>query len=144
MCPPAATSASFGKLGPIVPSCAWRVVGACELPVAVVGRAYLVVVNSAAGLDWGRGLQFREGTGQRQWQWQWCGWLRGEGTFSRFSSLAGQSALVSVMATIAFGHVGVVDGAVVPVVGVPLGQDAVGVVAVDVGSQASMTPMAHS
>jgi hypothetical protein len=47
------------------------------------------------------------------------------------------------MATIAFGHVGVVDGAVVPVVGVPLGQDAVGVVADDMGSRAPATPMAH-
>jgi hypothetical protein len=48
------------------------------------------------------------------------------------------------MATIAFGHVGVVNGAVVPIVGVPLGQDAVGVVAVDMRSRAPMTPMAHS
>jgi hypothetical protein len=47
------------------------------------------------------------------------------------------------MATVAFGHVGVIDGAVVPVIGVPLGQYAVGVVAVDMGSQTPMTPMAH-
>jgi hypothetical protein len=48
------------------------------------------------------------------------------------------------MATIAVGHVGVVNGAVVPVVGVPLGQDAVGVVTVDVRSWALTTPMAHA
>jgi hypothetical protein len=115
-----------------------------ELPVAAVGRAYLVVINSAAGLDWGRGLWFQEGTGQRQRQWQWRGRLWGEGVFSGFGSLVGQSALAPAMATVVFGHVGVVDGAVVPVVGVPLGQDAVGVVAVDVGSRALTTPMAHS
>jgi hypothetical protein len=48
------------------------------------------------------------------------------------------------MASVTVGHVGVVDGAVVPIVGVPLGQDAVGVVTVNVGSQAPTTPMAHS
>jgi hypothetical protein len=116
----------------------------CELPVAAVSRAYLVVIDSAAGLDWGRRLWFWEGTGQRQWQGWWRGWLRGEGAFSSFGSLAGQSALASAMATVAFGHIGVVDGTVVPIVGVPLGQDAVGVVAVDVGSRAPTTPMAHS
>jgi hypothetical protein len=143
MCPPAATSASFGKLRPIVSSRAWRVVGTCELPVVVVGRAYLVIVNSAAGLDWGQGLWFREGTGQRQWQWRWHGWFRGKGAFGSLSSLAGQSALAPVMVMIALGHVGIVDGAVVPIVGVPLRQDAVGVVAVDMGSRALMTPVAH-
>jgi hypothetical protein len=50
---------------------------------------------------------------------------------------------VSAVATVTFGHVGVVDRAVVPVVRVPLGQDAVGVVAVDMGSRAPTTPMAH-
>jgi hypothetical protein len=144
MCPPAATSVSFRKLGPIVPSHAWQVVGACELPVAVVSRAYLVVVNSAAGLDQGHRLWLWEGTGQQQRQWRWRRWLRGEGAFSSFSSLVGQSALASVMAMVVLRHVGVVDGAVVPIVGVPLGQDAVGVMAVDMGSRASTTPMAHS
>jgi hypothetical protein len=48
------------------------------------------------------------------------------------------------MASVTFRHVGVVDGAVVPVIGVPLGQDTVGVVAVNVGSQTLATPMAHS
>jgi hypothetical protein len=57
--------------------------------------------------------------------------------------LVGQSALASPVATIAFGHVGVIDRAVVPVVGVPLGQDAVGVMTVDMGSRAPMTPMSH-
>jgi hypothetical protein len=42
------------------------------------------------------------------------------------------------------GHVGVIDGAVVPKIGVPLWQDTVGVVAIDMWSQAPMTPMAHS
>jgi hypothetical protein len=51
MCPPAASSTSFGELGPVVPSSAWRVVGSCELPVAAVSRAYLVIVDHAAGLD---------------------------------------------------------------------------------------------
>jgi hypothetical protein len=46
-------------------------------------------------------------------------------------------------ATIAVGHVGVVDRAVVPIVRVPQRQDTVGVVAVDVWSRAPMTPMAH-
>jgi hypothetical protein len=94
MCPPAATSASFGKLRPIVSSHAWRVVGTCELPVAVIGRAYLVMVDSASGLDRGCGLRVREGTGQRQWQWWWRGQLRGEGAFSSFGSLAVYTNLV--------------------------------------------------
>jgi hypothetical protein len=42
-----------------------------------------------------------------------------------------------------FGHVRVVNGAVVPVMGVPLRQDAVGVMAVDVRSWAPATPMSH-
>ena len=58
MCPPAAMSASFGKLRPIVSSRAGRVVGVCELPVAAVSRAYLVVIDSTAGLDGGLGLWF--------------------------------------------------------------------------------------
>jgi hypothetical protein len=48
------------------------------------------------------------------------------------------------MASVVVGHVGVVDGAVVPKIGVPLGQDAVGVVTVNVGSRAPMTPMTHA
>jgi hypothetical protein len=67
-----------------------------------------------------------------------------KGVSSSFGSLTGQSSLAMVMATVAFGHVGVVNGAVVPVVGVPLGQDAVGVVAVDVRSRAPTTPMADA
>jgi hypothetical protein len=144
MCPPAATSALFGKLRPIVSSHVGRVVGTCELPIVVVSRANLVVVNSTACLDWGRGLQFRKGTGQLRRQWRWRRRLRGEGVFSGFGSLAGQSALALVMATVTFGHVGVVDGAVVPIVGVPLGQDVVGVVAIDMGGRATAAPMAHS
>jgi hypothetical protein len=48
------------------------------------------------------------------------------------------------MVSVAVRHVGVVDGSVVPEIGVPLGQDAVGVVTVNVGSQAPTTPMTHS
>jgi hypothetical protein len=51
--------------------------------------------------------------------------------------------LALAMVTIAFGHVWVVHRAVVPIVGVPLGQDAVGVVTIDVGSWAPVTPMSH-
>jgi hypothetical protein len=64
--------------------------------------------------------------------------------FGSFRHLVGKGALMTVMATIAFRHVGVVDGAVVPIVGMPLRQDTVGVVAVDVGSRTPTTPMAHS
>jgi hypothetical protein len=45
---------------------------------------------------------------------------------------------------VVLGHVRVVNGAVVPVMGVPLRQNAVGVMAVDVRSWAPMTPVAHS
>jgi hypothetical protein len=144
MCPPAATSASFGKLGPIVPSCAWWVVGTCELPVATIGRARLVMVDGASSLDGGHGLWFRESTRQWQRQWRWCGRLRGEGAFSSFRHLAGKGALAAAVAPVAFGHVRVVDGAVVPVIGVPLRQNAVSVMAVDVRSWAPVTPMSHS
>jgi hypothetical protein len=47
------------------------------------------------------------------------------------------------MAAVVLGHIQVVNGAVVPIMGVPLGQDAVSVVAVDVGSRALATPMSH-
>jgi hypothetical protein len=143
MCPPAASSVSFGKLGPVVPSSVWRVVSSRQLPVAAVSRTRLVVIDSASRLDRGHGVGFREGA--RQWrQRRWRGRLQGKCAFSSFRCLAGKGALVAVVTTIAVGHVGVVDRAVVPIVGVPLRQDAVGVVAVDVGSWAPMTPMAHS
>jgi hypothetical protein len=57
--------------------------------------------------------------------------------------LAGQRALATAMTAIVFRHVGVVDRAVVPIMGVPLRQNAVGVVAVNVGSWAPMTPMTN-
>jgi hypothetical protein len=142
MCPPAASSTSFGKLGPIVPSHPRHVVGACELPVAAIGRAYLVMVDSAAGLDWGRRSRFGESAGQWQRQRRWRGRLRGEGAFSSFRCLAGKGAAAVV--SVVVGHVRVVDGAVVPIVGVPLRQDTVSVVAVHVGSRTPTTPMAHS
>jgi hypothetical protein len=144
MCPPAASSASFGKLGPIVPSSVWRVVSSCELPVAAVGRTHLVVIDCATSLDGGHGLQFRESTGQWQRQRQWHGRLRGEGAFGIFCRLAGKGVLVVAVAPVVFGHVGVVDGAVVPVVWMPLRQNAVGVMTVDVRSRALATPMSHS
>jgi hypothetical protein len=144
MCPPAATSASFRKLGPIVPSHAGQVIGACELPAAAIGGAVLVVVSGASSLDRGCGLRLGEGTGQRHWQWWRHGWLRGEGVFSGFCGLAGQSALAMAVTMIVLRHVGVVDGAAAPVVGVPLRQDTVGVMAVNVGSWTPATPVAHS
>jgi hypothetical protein len=52
--------------------------------------------------------------------------------FGGFRRLAGKGALTAAVASVVFGHVGVVDGAVVPKMRVPLGQDAVGVVAIDV------------
>jgi hypothetical protein len=48
------------------------------------------------------------------------------------------------VAMVTFGHVGVVDRTVVPKVGVPLRQDAVGVMTVDMWSQTPATPMPHS
>jgi hypothetical protein len=47
------------------------------------------------------------------------------------------------VAMIMFREVGVVDGAVVPIVRVPLGQDTVSVMAVDMWSRAPATPMSH-
>jgi hypothetical protein len=140
MCPPAALSTLFGKLGPIVPSGVWRVISACGLPGTVVGRTGLVVVNCASSLYRGCGTALREGTRQRRW----CGRPQGEGTFGSFSSLAGQSALTTAMVTIAIGHVGIINGAVVPIMGVPLRQDAVSVMAVDMWSRALTTPMTHT
>jgi hypothetical protein len=52
--------------------------------------------------------------------------------------------LVAALAAIVLGHVGVVDGAVVPIVGMPPRQDAVGVVAVDMRSRAPAAPMTHT
>jgi hypothetical protein len=144
MCPPAATSASFRELGPIVPTSARRVVSSCELPTAAVSRTLLVVIDRAASLDGGWRLRFGKSPGQWQWQRQGHGRLQGEGAFGGFRRLAGKGALAAAMVSVAFRHVGVIDGAVVPKIGVPLGQDTVGVVAVHVGSQTPATPMAHS
>jgi hypothetical protein len=143
MCPPAASSSSFGELGPVVPSSAWRVVGACEFPPAAVGRPGLVVVDGTASLDRRRGAWFGEGARQGHGQWWRRGRLWCEGLFGGFSGLAGQRSLAAAMTTIALGHVGVIHGTVIPEVGVPLGQDAVGVVAVHVGSRAPATPVSH-
>jgi hypothetical protein len=134
MCPPAASLTSFRKLGPIVPSCAGWVIGTCKLPMAAIGGACLVMVNGASSLDRGCRRWLRKGTGQWHWQQQWRGRLWGEGAFGGFGSLAGQRVLVTAMAMIVLGHVGVINGTVVSIVGVPLGQDAVGVVAIDMWS----------
>jgi hypothetical protein len=142
MCPPAATSTSFRELGPIVPSSARQVIGSCELPTAAVGRTRLVMIDRATGLDGGR--QFGEGTGHQQRQQWWCRRFRGEGAFSGFRHLAGKGALTAAMASVVIGHVGVVDRTVVPKIRVPLGQDTVGVVAIDVWSRTPTTPMAHA
>jgi hypothetical protein len=143
MCPPAASSASFGKLGPIVPSSAWQVVSLCELPVASVGRTCLVVIDRATSLD--RGCRLWIGESPRQWQQQrWRrGWLWGKGTFGSFRHLVGKSALTAAVARVTFGHVRVVDRAVVPIIWVPLRQNAVGVMTVDVRSRAPSAPMSH-
>jgi hypothetical protein len=88
-------------------------------------------------------LRFRESTGQWQQQRQWHGRFRGEGAFGSFRRLAGKGALAAAVAPVTFGHVRVVDGAVVPVIWVPLRQNAVGVVTVDVRSRAPPAPMSH-
>jgi hypothetical protein len=112
--------------------------------MAAVSGTLLVVIDRAASLDRRQLLQFGEGPGQWQWQRQGRGRLWGEGAFGSFCRLAGQSALAAVMSSVAVGHVGVVNGAVVPKIGVPLGQDAVGVVTVDMRSRALLAPMSHS
>jgi hypothetical protein len=139
MCPPAATSASFGELGPIVPSGVWWVVRTCSLPGVAVSRAHLVIVDSTPCLNRGRGVVCGEGT--RHWWQSW--WLWGEGAFCRFSSLAGEGAEVAAVVTVMFREVGVIDRAASPKVGVPLWQDAVGVMTVDMWGRALMTPMSH-
>jgi hypothetical protein len=140
MCPPAASSASFRKLGPIVPSGAWWVIDAFSCPGMSVGGARLVVVDSASGLN--RGHRAVHGEGAGQWWGHW--WLQGEGALCLLGSLTGKGALAVAVATIMVRHVGVVDRAVVPKIWVPLWQDAVGVMAVHVWGRALMTPMAHS
>jgi hypothetical protein len=131
---------AFGELGPIVPSGVQWVIRMCELPVAAVGRARLVVVDSTASLNQQCGVVCREGAWHGWWRWQ----FRGEGMLGSLSSLVGEGVLVVAVVLVLFGHVGVIDGTVIPKVGVPLWQDAVGVVAVDVQSQALATPMPHS
>jgi hypothetical protein len=111
----------------------------CSLPGVVVGRTRLVIVDSTAGLDWGCRAVHREGS----WHWWWRGWLRGKGALCSLSSLVGKGALAAVVVMIVFGHIGIVDWAMVPKIGVPLWQDAVSVVAVDVWGWAPATPMAH-
>jgi hypothetical protein len=119
---------------------AWQVVGAGGFPGVTVSGAGLIVVDGTACLDGGW-----EAMGWKCTRHRWRGWwLWGEGAFCRFSSLAGKSALVAAVATVVFGHVGVVDGAVVPKIGVPLRQNAVSVVTIDMWGWTPATPMAHS
>jgi hypothetical protein len=106
----------------------------------MVGGTCLVVVNSTSSLDRGRGAVYGESTRQRQW----CGRLWGKGVFRSFGSLVSEGALAVVVVTVLFRRVGVVDGTVVPKVRVPLWQDAVGVMAVDMWGQTPATPMPHS
>jgi hypothetical protein len=144
MCPPAASSASFRKLGPIVPSSVWQVVSLCELPVASVGRTHLVVIDCTTSLDGGCRLWIGESPGQWQQQRRWRGRLWGEGAFGSFRHLAGKGALTAAVAPVTFGHVRVIDRAVVPVIWVPLRQNAVGVMTVDMRSRAPLAPVSHS
>jgi hypothetical protein len=51
---------------------------------------------------------------------------------------------MAAVALVMVREVGVIDGTVVPKVRVPLWQDAVGVVTIDMRSQALTTPMSHS
>jgi hypothetical protein len=97
------------------------------------------MVDGASSLDW----RFRALHGEGARQWQWRGWLQGEGTLGSLSSLVGKGALATAVVAVAFGHIGVIDRTVVPKIGVPLQQDAVGVVAVDVWGRTLATPMAH-
>jgi hypothetical protein len=109
-----------------------------------VSRTLLVVINGTANLDGGRWLRFGKSPRQGLWQRRRSGRLWGEGAFGGFGSVVGQHALAATLAAVVLRHIGIVDGAVVPVVGVPLGQDAVGVMAIDMRSRALATPMAHA
>jgi hypothetical protein len=112
----------------------------CNLPGMAVHGTRLIVVDCTSGLNRGCRAVCGEGTGHRRWSW----WLWGEGVFCRFGGLAGEGAEAAVMAAVVVREVGVIDGTVVPKVGVPLWQDTVGVVAIDVRSQAPATPMSHA
>jgi hypothetical protein len=63
--------------------------------------------------------------------------------FSHFHGFMGQGTEAAAMAAVVVGEVGVVNGAVVPIVGVPLRQDAVHVMAVNMWGQASMALVSH-
>jgi hypothetical protein len=84
-------------------------------------------------------MAWREGA----WHWWQSWWFQGEGAFRHFCSLAGEGAVAVAVAMVMFREVGVIDGAVVPIVGVPLWQDTVGIVAVDMWGWAPATPMPH-
>jgi hypothetical protein len=64
--------------------------------------------------------------------------------FHHFGSLVSKGVEVAVVAMVMFREVGVINGAAFPKVGVPLQQNAVGVMTVDMWSWAPATPMSHS
>jgi hypothetical protein len=98
------------------------------------------MVDSTSGLNRGHGVVHGEGARH----WWWSRWLRGEGAFRHFGSLVGEGTEMVAVVLVMVGEVGVIDRTVVPKVGVPLQQDAVGVMAIDMWSRASTTPMSHS
>jgi hypothetical protein len=97
------------------------------------------MVNYTSRLHRGQGLAWREGAQH----WWWGRWLWSEGLFHSFCSLMGEGVEMATVVSIVVREVGVIDGAVVPIVGVPLWQDAVGVVAVNMRSWALTTPVSH-
>jgi hypothetical protein len=78
--------------------------------------------------------------GQQSSPWSYC---TVSGKKRDITSLLGQMCPPAASLAASFREVGVVDGAVGPEVGVPLWQDAVSVMAVDVWGQALVTPMTH-
>jgi hypothetical protein len=110
------------------------------VPANCNSGAQLVVVDSTPYLNRGCGVVCGEGTrhwGQGRWFW-------GEGAFHSLCGLTSEGAEVATVVMIVLGEVGVINRAMVPKVGVPLQQDAVGVMAVDMWGWASATPVSHS
>jgi hypothetical protein len=70
--------------------------------------------------------------------------LWGKGAFGSLCGLTGQGAKATAMVAVVVREVGVVDGAVVPIIGVPLQAYAIGVMTIDVWSQAPTTPVSHT
>jgi hypothetical protein len=85
-------------------------------PGAAVAGASLIMVNGASCLHWGWRTVWREGA----WHWWWGWWLQGESMLHSFRSFTGQGVEVMVVVAVMLGEVGVINRAVVPIVGVPL------------------------